>query len=94
MADPLVAPFFRHYTPQQLRPKLVSFLAFTLGSNPRTIESLQAVHAPLVSRGLTMRHYDAVVEHFVSTVTHLRVEQVCVGVVGCGCVKRGRGRGV
>lgn len=74
MADISLAPFFSHYTPHALRPKLVSFLAFSLGINSQSVEELQAVHAPLLPRGLTMAHYDAVLEHFVATLQQLRVD--------------------
>ena len=78
MADPSLSPFFSHYTPHALRPKLVSFLAFSLGTNPQSVEELQAVHAPLLPRGLTMSHYDSVLEHFLTTTQQLRVDQALV----------------
>lgn len=78
MADPSLVSFFSHYTPQALRPKLVSFLAFSLGINPQPVEELQAVHAPLIPRGLTMAHYDSVLEHYLTTLQQLRVDQALV----------------
>lgn len=74
IADPILTPFFAAVDMDKQRAKQKAFLAMAFGGPANyTGKDLRAAHAPLVERGLTDRHFDAVAGHLQDTLEQLNV---------------------
>jgi hemoglobin len=83
MNDNNLRHFFEDIDLHRLKNKLVSFLAyaFTGGRGHQVVQpqfmglDIAFFHAHMVDRGLNMKHFDAVVQHFCLTLKQLNVPQ-------------------
>jgi len=82
IADPILTPFFEGTDMRKQRAKQKAFLAMAFGGPANyTGEGLRAAHAPLVERGLTDRHFDAVAGHLYDTLEQLNVPEDLIAEV-------------
>ncbi len=82
LADDRVAEFFDGVDMDRQIRKQKAFLTMVLGGPVAyTGKDMRAAHAPLVARGLSDPHFDAVVEHLSATLTELGIEPELVGHV-------------
>jgi hemoglobin len=66
--DPLLAPFFPRDKMDKLKSSQTAFLTMAFGGpHEYTGKKLRDVHAPLVDKGMTDKHFDAVVFHLEKT---------------------------
>jgi hemoglobin len=74
LADALTAPFFlRLDMPAQVR-KQIAFMTRAFGGPSKYMgRDLRAAHQPLVERGLSDQHFDAIAGHLQSTLQELDV---------------------
>lgn len=87
MADPLTRPFFTGLDMSAQSAKLVGFMAWAFGGPEQYRgRDLRAAHAPLVARGLSDAHFDAIAGHLKATLNELGVADELVaealGIVG------------
>ena len=74
IADPILTPFFESVDMTKQRAKQKAFLAMAFGGPANyTGSDLRTAHAPLVERGLSDRHFDAVAGHLQDTLEQLNV---------------------
>ncbi len=77
--DPLLAPFFEGVDLQAQIAKQVAFMTMAFAGPSRyTGRDLKEAHAPLVSRGLGDRHFDAILTHLERTLREMNVDAVTV----------------
>lgn len=82
IADPLLTPFFESVDLTKQRAKQKAFLAMAFGGPANyTGKDMRAAHAPLVERGLTDRHFDAVAGHLQDTLEQLNVPEDLIAEV-------------
>lgn len=82
IADPILTPFFESVDLDKQRAKQKAFLAMVFGGPANyTGLDMRAAHAPLVERGLTDRHFDAVAAHLQDTLEQLNVPQDLIAEV-------------
>ncbi len=76
IADPQISPFFDHTDISVQRAKQKAFLTMVFGGAAGySGKDLRRAHAPLVARGLTDSHFDAVAGHLQATLEELGVDQ-------------------
>lgn len=62
--DELLYPFFGNLNREALRNSQMAFITMAFGGpNQYTGRDLRTVHAPLLKKGLSDKHFDRVVEH-------------------------------
>ena len=72
--DDLLAPFFDDVDVDTLRRSQSAFVTMAFGGPTQyTGKSLRDAHAPLVERGLTDQHFDAVATHLKNAMEELEV---------------------
>lgn len=82
IADPILTPFFESVDMSSQRAKQKAFLAMAFGGPANYAGTdLRAAHAPLVERGLTDRHFDAVAGHLQDTLQELNVPEDMIAEV-------------
>lgn len=82
LGDELLAPFFDSVDMDGQRVKQKAFLTMVCGGpNQYEGKDLRTAHAPLVERGLTDQHFDAVAGHLQATLEELGVAGAEVGEV-------------
>jgi hemoglobin len=72
MADPELAPFFRHTSVEKLHMMQREFFAMALGG-PVSYSGMPLAHAHH-GRGITTHHYSRFVEHLVETLEELGID--------------------
>jgi len=74
LADPQISSFFDDTDMDGQRVKQKAFLTMVFGGpNSYTGKDLRSAHAPLVEKGLTDSHFDAVAGHLQATLDELGV---------------------
>lgn len=82
LADDLIAPFFESVDMDRQAAKQKAFLTMVLGGPVAyTGRDMRTAHAPLVSRGLSDAHFDAVVGHLGATLKELGVADELIAQV-------------
>lgn len=82
IADPILTPFFESVDLTNQRAKQKAFLAMAFGGPANyTGQDMRTAHAPLVEKGLTDRHFDAVAGHLVDTLEQLNVPKELIAEV-------------
>jgi hemoglobin len=75
MADAELAGFFAGLDMEAQIKKQVAFMMVAFGGPDQySGRQLRVAHAPLIKRGLTDRHFDAVAAHLAATLTELGVD--------------------
>ena len=83
LTDDRIKHFFDDVDMVGQMAKQKAFLTMALGGpNTYTGKDLREAHAPLVKRGLSDAHFDAVVEDLVATLKELGVPDELIGDVG------------
>ena len=74
LADPLTKPFFTGIDMAQQTKKQIAFMTWAFGG-PAAYKGrdLRSAHAPLVERGLSDPHFDAIASHLDATLRELGV---------------------
>ncbi len=74
LADPLLSPYFDSVDIERQKAKQKGFLTLAFGGPARyTGRGLREAHRPLVARGVSDVHFDAVLEHLGATLAALGV---------------------
>jgi hemoglobin len=74
LQDELLIPFFENVDVSRLRKSQEAFVTMAFGGpHHYTGKTLRAVHQPLVLRGLSDRHFDAVIGHMVLAMKEMGV---------------------
>jgi hemoglobin len=74
LADLTISHFFDAIDITKQRAKQKAFLTMVFGGpNKYDGKDLRAAHAPLVTQGLTDKHFDAVAKHLKATLEQLKV---------------------
>jgi hemoglobin len=74
LGDDRIAGFFESTDMERQAAKQKAFLTMVFGGpNAYTGRDLRTAHAPMVARGLTDLHFDAVMEHLGATLVELGV---------------------
>jgi hemoglobin len=82
LADGRISEFFGDIDMARQIAKQKAFLTMVLGGPVAyTGKDMRTAHAPLVARGLSDAHFDAVVEHLGATLTELGIPPELVGHV-------------
>lgn len=72
--DPILAPFFQSVDMKRQRAKQKAFLTMAFGGpNNYDGKDMRTAHAPLVAKGLSDKHFDAVAGHLQATLQELAV---------------------
>ncbi|MEE8332879.1 MAG: group 1 truncated hemoglobin [Alphaproteobacteria bacterium] len=90
IADPILTPFFESVDLTNQRAKQKAFLGMAFGGPADyTGQDMRSAHAPLVERGLTDQHFNAVAGHLQDTLEQLNVpaELIAEVMVIAGSVK-------
>jgi hemoglobin len=84
MGDAELATFFAGIDIDRLVKKQIAFMTMAFGGPHRyTGRDLRSAHAPLVARGLGVRHFDAVAAHLAAALRELGVpEDLVTEVIG------------
>ena len=76
MADPTLAPFFQHLDMGAQIKKQIAFMTMAFGGPSKySGRDLRTAHAPLVKKGLTDAHFDAVAGHLGDTLKELGIDE-------------------
>lgn len=82
LSDDRIAKFFDGVDMDRQAAKQKAFLTMVLGGpSAYTGKDMRAAHAPLVARGLTDAHFDAVVENLGATLKELGVADALIAQV-------------
>jgi hemoglobin len=82
LADETIASFFESVDMERQAAKQKAFLTMVLGGPAAyTGRDMRAAHAPLVQRGLSDAHFDAVVGHLGATLKELGVADPLIAQV-------------
>lgn len=82
LGDPAISAYFDDSDMDAQRNKQKAFLTMAFGGpNNYTGKDLRAAHKPLVERGLSDSHFDAVAVHLQSTLQELGVAEGLIGEV-------------
>jgi hemoglobin len=82
LADDRISKFFEGVDMDKQAAKQKAFLTMVLGGpHAYTGKDMRTAHAPLVQRGLTDVHFDAVVEHLGATLKELGVADEMIAQV-------------
>jgi hemoglobin len=74
LSDTLLKPFFQDIDMAHLRKSQISFVAMAFGApHGYTGQHLREAHLPLVKRGLSGIHFDAVAQHLAEAMAELGV---------------------
>ena len=83
LADPLLAPFFASTDMKKQAAHQKAFLTMAFGGPANYPgRAMREAHAALVKRGLTDKHFDAVVTHLAGTLKELGVKDADIAEVG------------
>jgi hemoglobin len=74
LSDDLLAPFFENVQMETLRRSQIGFITMAFGGNHQyTGGQLRQAHQPLVAKGLTDMHFNAVAGHLAASMKELGV---------------------
>lgn len=74
LTDPLLSPFFDPERTDILRRSQMAFMTMAFGGpHNYTGKNMRDAHAPLVKRGLSDKHFNAVAEHLAEVLKELGV---------------------
>jgi len=80
LADPLLAPFFDGVDMARQRRSQKAFVLMAFGGpNGYTGQHMTAAHTPLVEKGLSDEHFDAVASHLKESMEELGVSDDLIG---------------
>lgn len=83
LADPLLAPFFRHMDVAQQRRRMTTFLHMVTGGPAEYRGAdMRRAHDRPVSQGMNDLHFDAVVTHLVAELRELTVPEHLIAELG------------
>lgn len=79
LSDDLLSPFFADTDIDKLRHSQTAFVTMAFGGpNNYNGEGLRKAHRPLVEKGLSDQHFDAVASHLANAMRELGVEEALV----------------
>jgi hemoglobin len=82
LADPLTAPFFEALDMEAQIKKQIAFLSWAFGGpGEYRGRDLRIAHAPLIERGLSDAHFDAVADHLRAALVELEVDDGTIAEV-------------
>jgi hemoglobin len=82
MADESISHFFRWTHMKSQNAKQKAFLAYAFGAPLKySGKNMRDAHAHLVEKGLSTKHFDAVMKHLLSTLFDLGVAEELIGEV-------------